>query len=55
MIRYVSLIDSSSYPAQAVALTATLAARYGVSPALLGFSVLNEPTVRLGKILMKIP
>lgn len=31
---------------QAVALTAALAARYGASPALLGFSVLNEPSVR---------
>ena len=34
-----------SYPAQAVALTSTLAARYGASPALLGFALLNEPTV----------
>ena len=34
------------YAAQAVDLVATLAARYGASPALLGFSLLNEPTVR---------
>ena len=34
-----------SYPDQAVALVSTLAARYGASPALLGFSLLNEPTV----------
>ena len=34
-----------SYPAQAVAVVASLAARYGASPALLGISLLNEPTV----------
>ena len=34
-----------SYPAQAVALASALAARYGTSPALLGISLLNEPTV----------
>ncbi len=34
-----------SYPAQAVALASALAARYGASPALLGISLLNEPTV----------
>ena len=34
-----------SYAAQAVSLVSTLAARYGTSPALLGFAVLNEPTV----------
>ncbi len=35
-----------SYPAQAVTVIAALAARYGSSPALLGFGLLNEPTVR---------
>ena len=35
-----------SYPDQAVSLVTTLAARYGASPALLGFALLNEPTVR---------
>ncbi len=34
-----------SYPDQAVAFVTTLAARYGAAPALLGFSLLNEPTV----------
>ena len=34
------------YPAQAVSLVATLAARYAAAPALLGISVLNEPNVR---------
>ena len=35
-----------SYPAQAVALVSNLTARYAASPALLGVSLLNEPTVR---------
>ena len=35
-----------SYPAQAVAVIAALAVRYGAAPALLGFGLLNEPTVR---------
>ena len=35
-----------SYPAQAISVIAQLAARYAASPALLGFSLLNEPTVR---------
>ena len=35
-----------SYPAQAVTVVAALAARYGSLPALLGFGLLNEPTVR---------
>ena len=34
-----------SYPAQAITLVSTLAARYGASEALLGISLLNEPTV----------
>ena len=45
---------SPSYPAQAGALVATLAARYGASPALLGFSVLNEPTVRFSCVLCEL-
>jgi aryl-phospho-beta-D-glucosidase BglC (GH1 family) len=45
------LWDSASqptpgYPAQATAVIAALTARYGTSPPLLGFGLLNEPTVR---------
>ena len=36
---------SPSYSAQAVTLVTTLVKRYSASPALLGFSLLNEPTV----------
>ncbi len=41
-----------SYLAQEVALVSTLAARYGASPALLGFSQVSEPRVR-GDVLLR--
>ncbi len=36
---------SPSYPQQAVAFVAGLAAKYGSNPALIGFELLNDPMV----------